>query len=168
MVECPEQTPASAIIRQRSKTSECVAQYLAHTVNTMSLFLLLCSRNCQELDPSYVSSPHLPSILTTISGSNSITVFPVPLLLLQSFPITHEIKLQICGLVFSALHNLMPLCLCLHSPPAPPQMYAHMRTHHTQRELLLWSGYLPITPPRNTNCLPLATPLRLPRHQLEP
>lgn len=149
MVKCPEQMPNSVIVRRGSKTSECFMQCLVHTLSTMSLFLLLCSHNCQELDPCHVRSPHLPSILTTIAGSNSITIFIVSLLLLQWFPITHEIKLQICGLVFSALHNLMPTCLLLHCPPPPPHMCARMRTHYTQRELQLWSGYLPLTSLRN-------------------
>lgn len=117
--------------------------------------VLTSHHNYQELDPSHVTSSHLPSILTTVAGSNSIMVFTVPFQLLQWLPIIHEIKPKICGLVFSALHNLMPIC-SLHSPlPSTPDvcMRAHTPTrpctHNTQRELLLWSGYLPMIPPGN-------------------
>lgn len=125
----------------------CFAQCLVHMVSTLSLSILLCSHySYQELDPSHVMSAHLPSILITIAGPDSITVFTLSLLLLQWLLITYEIKPQICGLVFSALHNLMRICLRLHNLPPPSWTYACEGTH---TELLLWLGHFPTTLPRN-------------------
>lgn len=73
---------------------------------------------------------------------------------LQQLPITYEIKSKICGLVFTALHILMTTYSSTILRPYPWHVHARASMcpctcTHTQRELLLWSGHLPTTPPRN-------------------
>lgn len=139
----------------RTRHAESFAQWLVHTVSTLSLFSLP-----PRAGPFFFYVSSSPN-LTSIAGSDSITVSTVPLLLFPWLSIIHETKPKFCGLVSNALHNLMPTCFLFHSPPSISGqvciclnacMHAHARTcthMNTQRELLLWSGHLPTTSPRN-------------------
>lgn len=93
----------------------------SHGEHTVPVLFAVFSPQLPRAGPfsCYIFSP---PILTTVAESNSIMVFTDSFQLLQCLPITHEIKPKIYGLVFSALHNLMPTCLLLHSPLPSPQM----------------------------------------------
>lgn len=104
-------------------------------------------------------------------------VSTVALLLLPWLSISYEAKPKFCGLVFSALHNFMPTCFLLHSPP--PNLgqkcvcvYVHVCAHrHAHREFLLWSVISPLLPQGTMNFpspVTSATLLRLRSHHLEP
>lgn len=54
-------------------------------------------------------------------------------LLFPWLSITHETKPKFCGLVFSALHNFMPTCFLLHSPPPNLRQKCVCTRIHTHR-----------------------------------
>lgn len=149
----------------------------SHGEHTVPVLFAVFSPQLPRAGPfsCYIFSP---PILTTVAESNSIMVFTDSFQLLQCLPITHEIKPKIYGLVFSALHNLMPTCLLLHSPLPSPQMCVcthtcpHACAHTIHKGSFCFGQAISSWFPQGTmNCPPpvtYATHLRLPSHQLEP